>query len=122
MNLPPLPVRSIRLTPDEIAMMQAYARAAQKIALEEAARHGPVSEQLMSKFYGPRYGAPSKNDAVSIRGVWLRAEGIKAVVLVEREDGNWYRIIEETAESPFSHICEVGGILNAPIDLPEGKT
>jgi hypothetical protein len=46
---------------------------------------------------------------VVVTGIWLRAEGDSAVVLVER-DGRWVEVIRETKDSPFSHIVEPNGI------------
>jgi hypothetical protein len=51
----------------------------------------------------------AKHTPVVVSGIWLRAEGKHAVVLVER-DGQWTEVIREFLESPFSHIIEPDGV------------
>lgn len=54
-------------------------------------------------------------DYVPITGVWLRAMGDNIQVLCE-VDGVWSLVIDEFNHGPISHISEVGGIMQSPID------
>lgn len=44
------------------------------------------------------------------RAIWLRREGDFAVVLIEKDDGDFVEAIREHIEGPFSHIIEQAGI------------
>jgi len=62
----------------------------------------------LMKDYGGKYN-PEHQCPVVVSGIWLRAEGQHAVVLVER-DGRWVEVIREPLDAPFSHIIEPNGI------------
>lgn len=60
----------------------------------------------------------ARHETVPIMALWLRNIGGKAQVLAEI-NGNprrWFLVMEESLDSAFSHIAEVGGILDSPED------
>jgi len=61
----------------------------------------------------------SKDETVSISGIWLRKIGDKVQVLAEskgKHGRHWFLVIEEQEDGAFSHIAEPEGILNSPVD------
>jgi len=59
------------------------------------------------------------SETVCITALWLRNIGGKAQVLAEskgKHGRKWFLIMEESLDSAFSHIAEVGGILDSPLD------
>ena len=67
---------------------------------------------------------------VPITGLWLRNLGGKAQVLAEvitsKHGRRWYLVLEESLDGAFSHIAEVGGILDSQLDpltasTPDGR-
>ena len=45
-----------------------------------------------------------------MKAIWLKREGVHAVVLIESAKGQWIELIRENIDSPFSHIIEPAGI------------
>ena len=59
------------------------------------------------------------SETVSLSAIWLRRIGDKVQVLAEskgKHGRHFFLVIEEQADGAFSHIVEVEGILNSPID------
>ena len=66
----------------------------------------------------------SRDETVSISGIWLRKIGDKVQVLAESKGKfgrHWFLVIEEQEDGAFSHIAEPEGILDAPVDPLETK-
>ena len=56
---------------------------------------------------------------IPITALWLRNLNGKAQVLAEnngKHGRKWFLVMEESLDSAFSHIAEVGGILDSPED------
>lgn len=55
---------------------------------------------------------------MSYRAIWLRREGDFAVVLIEKDNGDFVELIREHIEGHFSHIIESSGIDAIVSDKP----
>lgn len=56
-----------------------------------------------------------KKAPVEINGIWLRKIGSEVQVLVNM-GGRWRVVIQEQADSEFSHIVEPGGIARGKLE------
>jgi hypothetical protein len=61
----------------------------------------------------------SRDETVTISGIWLRKIGDRVQVLAEskgKHGRHWFLVIEELESGSYSHIAEPGKILDSPVD------